>query len=151
MKKAGGLIAAGVLLLAGQALAQTADQGGQPVTDRQHIEMLFQAQHPSGTTLTQDPSVPTLTREQIAAYRDEAGWGKAFKQMQADGFFQGYKNFGQVISASRSAKKGLEVEETAVNTETGHGFKSDRPEKVKKLQRISRINRPNRPKRPKRY
>ena len=142
MKKAGGLIAAGVLLLAGQALAQTADQGGQLLNDRQHVETLFQAQDPSG---------PTLTREQIAAYRDEAGWGKAFKQMQADGYYQGYKNFGQVISATRSAKKGLEAEEPAVNTAAGHGFKSDRPEKVKKLQRISRIDRPNRPKRPKRY
>jgi len=127
MVRISGFVLIGSLLLAGSAVAQTAVGGETRSYDKKHVEALFQAQDASGET---------LTRDQIAAYRSESGWGKAFKAMQADGYYEGYKNFGQVISSSKIAK--------------ADRIKIDKPHKAQKLRRVTRVNRPNRPKRPRR-
>ncbi len=154
MLRSSGLALVAALLVAGSAAAQTSDDGETRVspTDDQHIEALFQAQQPVDDFEGQSGE-PTLTREQIAAYRSESGWGKAFKEMQADGYFLEYKNFGQLISASRSKIGGLESEAARVRAERVDGIKPDKPEKVRRVertQRVSRIDRPKRPDRPNR-
>ena len=130
MLKMSGFIVMGSLLLAGPVVAQTADGDGTLSYDQTHVEALFQAQDASGET---------LTREQIASYRSESGWGKAFKQMQADGYYEGYKNLGQVISSSRLEK---------VGAYEARGFRTENPQKVQKPHRVTRFSRPNRPNRP---
>lgn len=144
MMKISGFVLIGSLLLAGSAAAQTADGGGTSSQDKKHVEALFQAQDSSG---------PTLTKEQIAAYRDESGWGKAFKQMQADGYYAGYKNFGQVISESKTgeishANKGATVKASKANK--AKRSKTAKPRRVSRVNRPNRPNRSNRPNRPKR-
>ena len=132
MMRTSGLILIGSLLFAGAATAQTAGDNKTSVNDRKHVDALYDAQDFSG---------PTLTRDQIAAYRADTGWGNAFKQMQADGYFQGYKNFGQVVSGSQISK--IEDFDTS-------SVKTDQAAKSQKLNRVSRVKRPDRPKRPKR-
>lgn len=130
MVRTTGIVLIGALLLAAPAVAQTADGDAQLTYDQTHIEALFKAQDPSGQT---------LTREQIAAYRNDAGWGAAFRRMQADGYFAGYKNLGQVISGAR-----LE----AVGAYEARGFTTDKPNRVNRPDHVSRISRPDRPSRP---
>ena len=151
MLRNSGLALIGSLLITGSAAAQTADGGATAPSsdDKKHIEALYQAQQPEenfeGQAATQ-----TLTREDIAAYRSEGGWGKAFKQMQADGYYEGYKNFGQVISGSKSKHSGIENEGAKVKAHKLDRFKPDKTHKVQKPHRVTRVKRPNRPHRPKR-
>lgn len=141
MMRTTGLILMGSLLLAGSATAQTTDLGGTSSYDGKHIEALFKAQDPSGAT---------LTREQITAYRSESGWGKAFKQMQADGYYEGYKNLGQVISGSKAGKTTIKTDSAKIRSKKASGVKTHKVHKAQKSHRVTRVNRPNRPKRPKR-
>ncbi len=101
----------GALLVAGSVVAQTADSSAAPLSakDKKHIEALYQAQQPQEGTAGVS-AAEMLTREEIAAYRSEGGWGEAFQQMQDDGYFEDYKNFGQVISLSKSNDDGSEDE-----------------------------------------
>ncbi len=151
MLKKSGLVLIGSLLAAGAAAAQTADGGTGSLSsdDKKHIEALYLAQQPAddfeGQAATQ-----ILSRDEIAAYRSEGGWGKVFKQMQADGYYEGYKNFGQLISGSKFKQGGIENEGAKVKAYKADGFKSDKPPKVQKSHRVTRVNRPNRPNRPKR-
>lgn len=141
MMRISGFVLIGSLLLAGPAVAQTAGGDGTSSYDQTHVEALFQAQ---------DTSKTTLTREQIAAYRSESGWGKAFKQMQADGYYEGYKNLGQVISGSKAEKSATGVDGVKIRAKKPGGAKTDKAHKVQKSHRVTRVNRPDRPKRPKR-
>lgn len=152
MLRKSGLALIGSLLITGSAAAQTADGGATPLSsdDKKHIEALYQAQQPEENFFEGQAATQTLTREDIAAYRSEDGWGKAFKQMQADGYYEGYKNFGQVISGSKSKQGGIENEGAKVTTRPLDGFKPDKTHKVQKPHRVTRVNRPNRPHRPNR-
>jgi hypothetical protein len=123
------------MLAAASATVQTAESGydllspgGQKVVDALHV-----VQSGDGG----------LTKDQLAAYRDDAGWGKAFKQMQADGHYEGYKNLGQVISEHVSRK---------YRADSARSGKSDRVQArgAHKIHRVSRVDRPKRPHRPKR-
>lgn len=145
------------LLVAGSAAAQTSDDDAtrlQPVDDT-HIEALFQAQQTDDGVEAQS-GAEALTREEIAAYRSESGWGKAFKEMQAKGHFLEYKNFGQLISESRSGKGALESTGGRDHAGLVDGIKPDRPHKahkvhkVRRIHRVSRVDRPKRPDRPNR-
>ncbi len=151
MLRRSGLALIGSLLVAGSAAAQTVDgdTSGISAADSQHIEALYQAQQPADGFESQS-ATNTLTREEIAAYRSESGWGKAFKEMQADGYYEGYKNFGQVVSGSKAKEGGFETEGAKVKAYKTDGFKSDKAPKVQKSHRVTRVNRPNRPNRPKR-
>lgn len=133
MMKFSGMVLLGSLLVAGSAAAQTVDRVETSIQDKKHVETLFQAQ---------DPTKPTLTREQIAAYRSDSGWGKAFKEMQADGYYADYKNFGQVVSGSKAKK--IKAHRAA------NDYKAAKRDKVQNVRRMTRVKRPNRPKRPKR-
>ena len=151
MLRKSGFALIGSMLIAGSAAAQTADGDVTPISanDTKHIEALYQAQQPANDFEGQS-ATQMLTREEIAAYRSESGWGKAFKEMQADGYYEGYKNFGQVISSSKAKDGGFESDGAKVKAQKADGFKSDKPQKVRKLHRVTRVNRPNRPNRPKR-
>ncbi len=157
MLRKSGLALIGSLLVAGSVAAQTADAdtSGISAHDLKHIEALYQAQQPDqtqppGGDFESQSATQILTREEIAAYRSESGWGKAFQEMQADGYFEGYKNFGQVVSGSKSNGSGFEIEGAKVSALKADGFKTDKANKVQKPHRVTRVDRPNRPNRPNR-
>ena len=151
MLRKSGLLLIGSLLIAGSAAAQTADGDATALStyDKKHIEALYQAQQPAGNYEGQ-AATQMMTREEIAAYRSESGWGKAFKEMQADGYYEGYKNFGEVVSGSKAKEGGFETEGAKIKVYKADVFKSDKALKVQRSHRVTRVNRPNRPNRPKR-
>lgn len=147
LRKSGFALVVGSMLAAGSATAQTEatsyeqlSPGGQKIVDA-----LYDAQS-SGTTLE---GGTTLEKDQIAAYRDDGGWGKIFKDHPE--LFEGYKNLGQVISSYNRHKHdadGLEV--NAHRTDKVKVLKADRVKvhKVDRVQRVSRVDRPKRPNHP---
>jgi hypothetical protein len=90
-------LAAGLVLMAGAALAETHSSGtgtfsGLSPGNQNIARALFNAQHPA-------PNGPQpLSLNQIAALKDHEGWGEVFKQMKAEGLVQ-EKNLGEVVSS----------------------------------------------------
>jgi hypothetical protein len=159
MLRISGLALIGSLLVAGSAAAQTVDEdtSGISATDSQHIEALYQAQQPADGFEGQSTdgfegqsATDTLTRDEIAAYRSDSGWGKAFKDMRADGYFEGYKNFGQVVSGAKSDASSLGFDGAKVEANTADGVKIYKAAKVRRPHRVTRLDRPSRPNRPNR-
>src|SRR5215469_16294185 len=96
--KEGLALAAGLVLMAGAALAETKSTSPGSFSDlspgNQNIaRALFYAQHPA-------PNGPQpLNMNQIAALKgSHEGWGEVFKQMKAEGLVND-KNLGQVVSS----------------------------------------------------
>src|SRR5215472_13800458 len=95
--KEGLALAAGLMLMASAALAET--KSGSPGSfgdlspGNQNIaRALFYAQHPG-------PNGPQpLSMNQIAALKSHEGWGRVFKEMRAEGLVH-EKNLGEVVSS----------------------------------------------------
>ena len=140
------LAVAATLLGAGPAAAvdpggeyDSLSSGNQKIVDSLH----FFQEPPEGT----DP----LTRDQIAEHKADTGWGQIFKNLKADGFFDEYRNLGQLVSSWNHEQRGLHL------NGPGQSWKPSRSQKVslktnrgRRPQRVQRFNRPQRPKRPKR-
>ena len=96
-----------------------------------------------------------LSKDAIADLKADSGWGKVFKTLKAAGYFDGYKNLGQLISApqhlaNEARKSGATSDETSST-----GSKSFRPDKASKgldradkVERTARIDRPDKVERP---
>jgi hypothetical protein len=95
--KEGLALAAGLMLMASAALAETKSGSPGSFSDlspgNQNIaRALFYAQHPA-------PNGPQpLSMNQIAALKGHEGWGEVFKQMKAEGLVN-QKNLGEVVSS----------------------------------------------------
>jgi hypothetical protein len=124
--KQGLALAAGLVLMASAALAET--KSGSPGTfsdlspGNQNIaRALFYAQHPA-------PNGPQpLSMNQIAALKGHEGWGEVFKQMKAEGLVN-EKNLGQVVSSYQhhlhDTHAASSSGRTIVTTGNGHAFAS---------------------------
>src|SRR5215471_5546769 len=95
--KEGLALAAGLMLMASAALAETTSGGSGSFSDlspgNQNIaRALFNAQHATAN------GPQPLSLNQIAALKGgHEGWGEVFKQMKAEGLVN-EKNLGQVVS-----------------------------------------------------
>jgi hypothetical protein len=95
--KEGLALAAGLMLMASAALAETKSGSPGSLSDlspgNQNIaRALFYAQHPG-------PNGPQpLSMNQIAALKSHEGWGRVFKEMKAEGLVH-EKNLGEVVSS----------------------------------------------------
>ena len=95
--KEGLALAAGLMLMASAALAETKSGSPGSFSDlspgNQNIaRALFYAQHPG-------PNGPQpLSMNQIAALKSHEGWGRVFKEMKAEGLVH-EKNLGEVVSS----------------------------------------------------
>ena len=95
--KEGLALAAGLMLMASAALAETKSGSPGSFSDlspgNQNIaRALFYAQHPAPN------GPPPLSMNQIAALKGQEGWGEVFKQMKAEGLVN-EKNLGEVVSS----------------------------------------------------
>jgi hypothetical protein len=124
--KEGLALAAGLVLMASAALAETKSGSPGSFSDlspgNQNIaRALFYAQHPAPNG--QQP----LSMNQIAALKSQEGWGEVFKQMKAEGLVN-EKNLGQVISSYQhhlhDTHTASSSGRTVVTTGNGHSFAS---------------------------
>jgi hypothetical protein len=124
--KEGLALAAGLMLMASAALAETKSSGTSTFNSlspgNQNIaRALFYAQHPA-------PNGPQpLSMNQIAALKGEEGWGDVFKQMKAEGLVN-EKNLGVVISSYQHHRHDTHATSsggrTIVTTGSGRSFGS---------------------------
>ena len=124
--KEGLALAAGLVLMASAALAETKSGGSGSFSDlspgNQNIaRALFYAQHPG-------PNGPQpLSMNQIAALKSHEGWGRVFKEMKAEGLVH-EKNLGEVVSSYEhhlhDTRAGSPSGRTIVTTGNGHTFAS---------------------------
>jgi hypothetical protein len=124
--KQGLALAAGLMLMASAALAETKSGSSGSFSDlsqgNQNIaRALFNAQHPA-------PNGPQpLSLNQIAALKGQEGWGEVFKQMKADGLVN-EKNLGEVVSSYEHHLHDTHAASpngrTIVTTANGHAFAS---------------------------
>lgn len=73
----------------------------------------------STSSSTQPGKPPTLTRDQIASMKQNTGWGRVFKEMQANGQIPpSVKNLGQVVSHRYQGHSGA-ASPTVITTASG--------------------------------
>lgn len=124
--KEGLALAAGLMLMASAALAETKSGSSGSFSDlspgNQNIaRALFYAQHPA-------PNGPQpLSMNQIAALKGHEGWGEVFKQMKSEGLVN-EKNLGEVVSSYQHHRHDTHATSsngrTIVTTGNGHSFAS---------------------------
>jgi len=126
--KEGLALAAGLMLMASAALAETKSGGSGSFSDlspgNQNIaRALFNAQHATAT------GPQPLNLNQIAALKgSHEGWGEVFKQMKAEGLVN-EKNLGRVVSSyehhlHNNTQAASWNGRTTVTTANGHAFAS---------------------------
>ncbi|HEV2550699.1 MAG TPA: hypothetical protein VGU20_25525 [Stellaceae bacterium] len=124
--KEGLALAAGLMLMASAALAETKSGSAGSFSDlspgNQNIaRALFYAQHPAAN------GPQPLSMNQIAALKGQEGWGEVFKQMKAEGLVN-EKNLGEVVSSYEHHRHDTRAASsngrTTVTTGNGHAFAS---------------------------
>ena len=150
-----GVVFIGCLLAAGTAWAEEHDGAFDELStgNQKIVSALDSFQEPPVT----DPETDPLTKDQIAVLKADTGWGNVFKQLKADGFFDDFKNLGQVISSFNHQRLGLHEDgpgRSGTHTATLSAkkvhkakFSASRPHRPMRIRRFHRPKRPHRPNR----
>lgn len=150
------ILLAAILGVAGPAFAQSFDDNASVTSPggKKIINAMV-----DGQVIPAPTGKQPLTKDGIAAMKSGTGWGKLFMQLKGEGYYEDYKNLGQLIShfsrpesASQAHSNSASQAHGSSLQGTSHGqIRPDRParpERVEKVERPSRPDRPNRPNRP---